>query len=67
MSGKRSVWKNTSEGKTVRRDSVAQYFTSRPVELLESPALRVLSEYEHLALLRIELDCAVTLDTTMAI
>jgi hypothetical protein len=56
VSGKRGVWKLRPDGKTVRRNSLAQYFTSRPVELLESPALRVLSQYAHLALLRIELE-----------
>jgi hypothetical protein len=56
VSGTRSVWKLRTDGKTVRRNSVAQYFASRPVELLESPVLRVLSQYAHLALLRIELE-----------
>jgi hypothetical protein len=53
---KRSKWKNTPEGKTVKRNSVAQYFASRPVELIASPAMRVLSRAAHLALLRIELE-----------
>jgi hypothetical protein len=56
MSGKPSVWKQRPDGKTVRRNSIAQHFASRPVELLESPVLRVLSQYGHLALLRIELE-----------
>jgi hypothetical protein len=56
MSKKRSVWKNTPEGKTVRRNSVAQYFASRPVELIASLAMRVLSRAAHLALLRIEIE-----------
>jgi hypothetical protein len=56
MSKKRSVWKNTPEGKTVKRNSVAQYFVSRPVELSASPAFRVLSRAAHLALARIELE-----------
>ena len=56
MSKKRSVWKNTAEGKTVRRNSVATYYRSRPVELMESFALRVLSRAAHLALLRIEIE-----------
>jgi hypothetical protein len=56
MSKKRSVWKNTAEGKSVKRNCVAEYFTSRPVELLASPALRALSRTAHLALLRIELE-----------
>jgi hypothetical protein len=53
---KGSVWKNTPEGKTIRRNSIATYWHSRPVELMESPALRVLSRAAHLALLRIELE-----------
>jgi hypothetical protein len=56
MSKKRSVWKNTPEGKTIRRNSVAEYFTSRPVALLETPAFRVLSRAAHLAMSRIELE-----------
>jgi hypothetical protein len=56
MSKSRSKWKNRSDGQTVRRNSVAQYFTSRPVELLESPAMRVLSRSEHLALNRLEIE-----------
>ena len=55
MSG-RSKWKNTPEGKTVKRNSVAQYFTSRPVELQASPAFRVLSLSAQRALARIELE-----------
>jgi hypothetical protein len=56
MSRKRSVWKNTPEGRTVRRNITAEHFTSRPVELLESPALRVLSRHAHLVLMRVELE-----------
>jgi hypothetical protein len=54
MSRKRT-WKN-KDGKTVRRKTLADHFVSRPVELLQSPALRVLSRAAHLALLRIELE-----------
>src|SRR5262249_33288187 len=50
-----SKWKN-KDGKTVHRNSVAQYFTSRPVELVTSPAFRVLSLSAHRALARIELE-----------
>ena len=53
---KRSKWKNTPEGKTVKRNSVAQYFASRPVELIASPAMRVISRAAHLVLLRIEIE-----------
>jgi hypothetical protein len=56
MSKPRSVWKNRPDGKTVRRNTLAQCFSSRPVELLESPALRVLSRAAHLALIRIEIE-----------
>jgi hypothetical protein len=56
MSKKRTVWKNTSEGKTVRRNTIAGQFCSRPREFLESPALRILSRAAHLALMRIELE-----------
>lgn len=56
MSKNRSVWKNTAEGQTVRRNSVATYYSSRPMELMESFALRVLSRAAHLALLRIEIE-----------
>ena len=50
-----SKWRNR-DGKTVRRNSVAEFFASRPVELIASPAMRVLSRAAHLALLRIELE-----------
>jgi hypothetical protein len=56
MSRKRSVWKNKPDGTTVRRNTLAAQFCSRPKELLESPALRVLSRTEHLLLIRIELE-----------
>jgi hypothetical protein len=51
-----SVWKNRPDGKTVRRNIVAQWYSSRPKELLESPALRILSRAAHQALLRIEIE-----------
>ena len=56
MSKNRSVWRNRPDGVTVRRNIVAQYWASRPVELLTSPALRILSRAAHLALLRIEIE-----------
>jgi hypothetical protein len=56
MSKRRSAWKRTAEGKTVRCKTLPEHFTGRGVELLESPALRVLSRAAHLALLRIELE-----------
>ena len=51
----RSSWKNV-DGNTRRRNITASQFSSRPVDLLRSPALRVLSAHEHLALARIELE-----------
>jgi hypothetical protein len=56
MSKSRGAWKLQSDGKSVRRNIVAQYFSSRPVELLTSPAFRVLSRAAHLALCRIEIE-----------
>ena len=56
MTKKRSVWKNTPEGTTVRRNKTAEHWTSRPVGLLRSPAYRVLSRTAHLALSRIEIE-----------
>jgi hypothetical protein len=56
MSKKRSAWRNRPDGVTVRRNIVSQWFSSRPKELLESPALRILSRAAHLALLRIEIE-----------
>jgi hypothetical protein len=56
MSRGRSVWKNKPNGKSVRRNILAEFFSSRPVELLASPALRVLSKTAHLCLLRIEIE-----------
>jgi hypothetical protein len=56
MSKNSSAWRNRSDGKTVRRNIVAAHHTSRPVELIASPAMRVLSRAAHLVLLRIELE-----------
>jgi hypothetical protein len=56
MSKPRSKWKNRPDGKTVLRNSVSEFFSSRPVELLASPAMRALSRTAHLALLRLELE-----------
>jgi hypothetical protein len=52
----KTVWKNTPEGKTVKRNNVASQFGNRPLELMESPALRILSRAAHLALMRIEIE-----------
>jgi hypothetical protein len=56
MSKKRGAWRNRPDGRTVRRNSVAAQFQSRPVDLIASPAMRVLSRAAHLSLLRIELE-----------
>jgi hypothetical protein len=56
MSTRHGVWKNRSDGKTVKRNTLAVQFSSRPVELLRSPAYRSLSRWEHLALSRIEIE-----------
>jgi hypothetical protein len=50
-----SKWKNKG-GKTVLKNITAPYFSSRPIELLESAAYRVLTRAEHLALSRIEIE-----------
>jgi hypothetical protein len=52
----KSKWKNTPEGKTVKRNNIAAQWGSRPLELMESPALRILSRAAHLALTRIEIE-----------
>jgi hypothetical protein len=49
-------WKKSPEGKTVKRNNIAAQWGSRPLDLMESPALRVLSRAAHLALLRIEIE-----------
>lgn len=51
-----SKYKIRPDGKTVRRNTLAKFWNSRPVELLGSPALRVLSRAAHLALIRIEIE-----------
>jgi hypothetical protein len=43
-------------GQTVRRNTLAKHFNTRPVELLNSPAFRVLSRHALLAQARIELE-----------
>jgi len=50
-----SKWKNKG-GKTVLKNIVAQCFSSRPIELLTSPAYCVLTRTEHLVLSRIEIE-----------
>jgi hypothetical protein len=49
------IWKNKA-GKTVRCNSLAKQFCTRPVELIACPAMRVLSRAAHQVLLRIELE-----------
>ena len=55
MSKSKSKWRNR-DGKTVKTNTLAEQWSSRPVGLLESPAFRVLSKAEHLALSRIEIE-----------
>jgi hypothetical protein len=43
MSGKHSVWKRRSDGRTVRRNKISGQFAHQLIEMLESPAWRVLS------------------------
>lgn len=43
MSGKRSVWRLRSDGKTVRRNKIGEQFAWQSIKMLESPAWRVLS------------------------
>ena len=50
-----SVWMNRN-GQTVRRNILAKHFNTRPVELLNCPAFRVLSRHALLAQARIELE-----------
>ena len=50
-----SEWRN-KDGKTVRRNAVAAYFASRPVQLTASLAMRALTRSAHSALLRIEIE-----------
>jgi hypothetical protein len=40
---KGSAWKNTPEGKTVRRNKIAEQFAWQAISMLESPAYRVMS------------------------
>ena len=43
MSGKHSVWKRRPDGKAVRRNKISGQFAHQLIEMLESPAWRVLS------------------------
>ena len=43
MSGKRSAWKLRPDGKTVRRNKISGQFAWQLIEMLESPAWRVLT------------------------
>jgi hypothetical protein len=55
-----STWKNLPSGKTVRRSSlrIEGQFAPRRIEMLESPAYRVLNLTEHKILARIEIELA---------
>jgi hypothetical protein len=54
--GKGSAWKNTPEGKTVRRNKITGQWAWLPREALESPAYRALSLSGHRVLARIQLE-----------
>jgi hypothetical protein len=52
-----SAWKNPPDGKTERRDKMASgQWCARPLELLESPAYKVLSRGAHQVMSRIEIE-----------
>ena len=53
---KGSAWKNTPEGKTVRRNKITGQWAWLPREALESPAYRALSLSGHRVLARIQLE-----------
>ena len=50
------VWKNTPEGKTIRRNKITGQWAWLPREALESPAYRALSLSGHRVLARIQLE-----------
>jgi hypothetical protein len=50
-----SVYKN-KDGKTIRKSNLSSQWSARPLELMESPAYRVLSRAAHLAMSRIEIE-----------
>jgi hypothetical protein len=50
-----SAFKNRG-GKTIRRSTLSGQFSGRPVEMLESPAYRVLSRGAHQVMSRIEIE-----------
>jgi hypothetical protein len=52
------VWKNTPEGKTVRRNKIAEQFAWHGISMLESPAYRALSLSGHRILARINIEHA---------
>ncbi len=43
---------------TKRRNSISGQFTARLIEMLESPAYRVLSRSAHMAIARVEIELA---------
>jgi hypothetical protein len=52
------VWKNTPEGKTVRRNKITEQFAWQAISMLESPAYRALSLSGHRVLARIQIEHA---------
>lgn len=55
---KRSVWKNRPDGRTVRRNKISGQFSWLPVEMLESPAYRVMSLSARRVVDRIRIELA---------
>jgi hypothetical protein len=55
---KGSVWKNTPEGKTIRRNKISEQFAWMGISMLESPAYRALSLSGHRVLARINIEHA---------
>jgi hypothetical protein len=58
MSKRQSVWKNTPEGVTVRRNRLSEQWASHPIEMLQSPAWRALSLSARKVLDRIAIELA---------
>lgn len=59
MSAKRrSVWKNGPDGRTTRRNQIAEHFAWLSIEALELPAYRVLSLSGHRILARLQIEHA---------
>jgi hypothetical protein len=55
---KNSVWKNSPEGKTVRRNKIATQFAWQSIDMLASPSYRALSLSGHRIWARIQIEHA---------